>query len=205
MSFERFRRDISSEVFDYQLIAGYFGGIKKVRDKVSSLVAAGKIIRLKKGLYVFGEDWRLSPLNLEVIASVLYGPSCISFEYALSAYGLIAERAQVITSLAIGDTKSYDTPVGRFEYQAIDPKKFKEGIEYRDLGRKGGYFIASREKAVIDLVYRTPGIRTLEQLRFYLFEEMRLEESMFREFDFKKLDAISKVYGKHSVRMLSEL
>lgn len=205
MSFDRFRREIKSEVFDYQLIAGYFGGLKKVRDKVSSLVASGKIVRLKKGLYVFGENWRNSPLNLEVVANLLYGPSCISFEYALTAYGLIAERARVVTSLAIGDSKSYDTPVGVFEYRAIDQKKFKVGIEYRDLGREGGYFIASREKALIDLVYRTPGIRTLEQLRFFLFEEMRVDESMFREFDFLKLDKIAKIYNKHSVSMLSKL
>ncbi len=63
----------------------------------------------------------------------------------------------------------------------------------------------SKEKALADLVYRTPGIRTLEQLRFYLFEEMRLDETMFRDLDFKKLSEISSIYKKRSVHRLGQL
>ena len=205
MSFEAFRRAIRSEVFDYQLISSYFPDLKKVQDKISSLVSEGKIVRLKKGLYVVGEEWRRGPLDLEVIANLLYGPSCISFEYALSRYGLLAEQSQVITCLSIGDSKRYQTPIGLFEYRAISREKFKIGIEYRDLGEEGGYFIASREKALADLVYRTPGIRTLEQLRFYLFEEMRVDEAMFRDLDFDRLEEIAKIYNKKSVHLLSKL
>lgn len=205
MNFELFRRQVQGEVFDYQLLANYLKDLKKPRDKVSSLLIEGKIVRVKKGLYVFGEDWRRSLLSLEMIANLVYGPSCISFEYALNHYGLIAERSTVITSLAIGDSKTFQTPIGTFEYRAIDRDKFKVGIEYRNLGKEGGYFIASREKALADLVYRTSGIRTLEQLRYYLFEEMRVDETMFRELDFHKLDEISKAYNKHSVNMMTKL
>ncbi|MBS3903870.1 MAG: hypothetical protein KGZ39_00910 [Simkania sp.] len=205
MNFELFRREIPFEVFDYQLIANYLKGLKKPRDKVSALIAEGKIVRVKKGLYVFGENWRREPLNLESIANLLYGPSCLSFEYALTHYGLIAERATIITSLAIGDTKTFHTPVGTFEYRAIDRKKFKIGIDYKYLGKEGGYFIASKEKALADLVYRTPGIRTLEQLRHYLFEEMRVDETMFRGLDFHKFKEISNAYKRTSVAMITRL
>lgn len=205
MGFDGFRRKVKTEVFDYQMLASYFSGLKKVRDKVSSLVAESKIIRVKRGLYIFGENWRHSPLDLGVIANLLYGPSCISFESALGRYGLIPERSQIITSLAIGDTKAYHTPIGQFEYRAIDRKKFKIGIEYRDLGKEGGYFIASREKALVDLVYRTPGIRTLGQLRHYLFEEMRVDESIFHALDLNRLNEISEIYNKNSVSLLKKL
>ena len=205
MNFELFRREVTTEVFDYQLLANYLPGLKRPRDKVSALVTEGKIVRVKKGLYVFGENWRRAPISLEMIANLIYGPSCISFEYALTHYGLIAERSTVITSLTIGDTKTFHTPLGIFEYRAIDRGKFKVGIEYKDLEREGGYFIASKEKALADFVYRTPGIRTLEQLRHYLFEEMRLDETMFRNFDFHKLDEISKAYKKNSIKMLGKL
>lgn len=205
MNFERFRQEIKAEVFDYQILAKHLIGLKKPRDKVASLVAEGKIIRIKKGLYVFGEDWRLTPLSLEVIANLIYGPSCVSFEYALTRYGLIADRSAVITSLTIGDTKTFHTPVGIFEYRGIDRNKFKVGIEYRDLGKEGGYFIASKEKALADLVYRTPGIRTVDQLRHYLFEEMRVDENMFSNFDFKMLNEIAIAYKKNSVRMMVDL
>lgn len=203
MGFESFRRQTEIEIFDYQLIANYFKRLKNPRNKVASLIAEGRIIRVKKGLYVFGKEWRHAPFSLEMLANLVYGPSCISFEYALAHYGLIAERPTVITSLTIGDTKTFYTPIGTFEYRAIGREKFKIGIEYTNLGEEGGYFIASQEKALADLVYRTPGIRTLEQLRYHLFEEMRVDETMFRSFDFHKLNEISKVYKKHSVNMMS--
>jgi len=205
MEFELFRRRIKSEVFDYQCIADWLKDYKKPKDKVRSLIAEGKMVRIKKGLYVFGEHWRKNPLSLEMVAHVLYGPSCVSFEYALNRYGLIAERASIITCLTIGNTKTFQTPLGIFEYRAINREKFKIGIEYRDLGEQGGYLIASREKALADLVYRTPGIRTSEQLRFYLFEEMRVDETLFQELNKKVFCEIAKVYKKRSILLLSEL
>ena len=205
MDFNLFRREIDIEVFDYQLLNKYLVGLKKPRDKVSSLIAEGKIVRLKKGLYVFGENWRKTPLSLEVVANLLYGPSCLSFEYALTHYGLIAERSLVITSLVIGDTKTFYTPVGTFEYRAIDREKFKIGIEYKNMGKNGGYFIASQEKALVDLVYRTPGIRSLTQLRHYLFEEMRVDETMFRNCDQQQFNDLAKAYKKNSVNMVGKL
>lgn len=205
MDFDLFRREVSMDVFDYQLLAQYLKDLKRPRDKVSSLVAEGKIVRLKKGLYVFGENWRKAPLSLEMIANLIYGPSCISFEYALTHYGLISERSTVITSLVIGDTKTFETPIGIFEYRAIDREKFKIGIEYRGIGQEGGYFIASPEKALVDLVYKTPGIRSLAQLRHYLFEEMRVDETLFRKCDVRQFNRLAKAYEKNSITMLSQV
>ncbi|MBA2728479.1 MAG: hypothetical protein H0U49_09960 [Parachlamydiaceae bacterium] len=205
MDFILFRREVQAEVFDYPLLANYLKDFKKPRDKVSSLINEGKILRLKNGLYVFGENWRNGLLSMEMIANLLYGPSCVSFEYALTIYGLISERSRVITSLVIGDTKTFYTPIGTFEYRAINREKFKVGIDYKDLGKEGGYFIASKEKALVDLIYRTPGIRTIEQLRHYLFEEMRVDEAIFRDLDFLKLDEISNAYKKNSINMMSKL
>lgn len=205
MDFELFRREMRSEIFDYQILAKYLSDLKKPRDKISALIAEGKLIRVKNGLYVFGENWRRSPLCLEMIANLLYGPSCISLEYALNKYGLIAERSTVITSLTLGDTKTFHTQIGTFEYQAISKEKFKVGIEYKSLGKEGGYFIASKEKALADLVYRTPHIRTARQLRYYLFEEMRVDETMFYNFDRQKLHEIATAYNKTSINILSNL
>jgi predicted transcriptional regulator of viral defense system len=205
MIFEQFRRNLKAEVFDYQLLAEYLKDLKKPRDKISSLIADGKIVRIKKGLYVFGEQWRNAPLCLEAIANIIYGPSCISFEYALSRYGLIPERSTVITSLTIGDSKTFESPIGVFEYRAIEPDKFKVGIDYKNLGKEGGYFMACKEKALADLVYKTPGIRSIEQLRHYLFEEMRIDETLFRGLNVQKFDEIAKKYRKNSIQMLRKL
>lgn len=201
----QFRRQTKPEIFDYLLLSDYLKDLKKPRDKVTTLIKENKIMRVKKGIYVFGENWRNKPLNLEMVANLLYGPSCVSFEYALTHYGLISERSTVITSLAIGDSKVFHTPLGTFEYRAIFPEKFKVGIEYQDLGNEGGYFIASREKALADLVYRTSHIKSVEQLRYYLFEEMRVDEELFRDLNFDKLNEIANVYNKNSVYMIGKL
>lgn len=201
----QFRKKTKPEVFDYLLLSDFLKDLKKPRDKVAALIEEDKIVRLKKGLYVFGENWRNSPLSLEMMANIIYGPSCVSLEFALTHYGLISERSTVITSVAIGDSKVIHTPVGIFEYRAMPPEKFKVGIEYQDLGEEGGYFIASREKAIADLVYRTPHIHKLEDLRYYLFEEMRVDEELFRELNFKKLNEIAAIYNKNSIYMIGRL
>lgn len=205
MDFELFRQEVKAEVFDYQILAKHLRFLKKPRDKVASLIVEGKIIRLKKGLYVFGEQWRRSPIALEVVANLLYGPSCISFEYALARYGLMSERSVVITSLTLGKSKTFQTPIGEFEYRAVTKEKFKVGLEYRNLEEEGGYLIASKEKALVDLVYRTSGIRTIQQLHYYLFEEMRIDEGMFRELDVHKLRELGTAYKKRSVSMMDKL
>jgi hypothetical protein len=118
---------------------------------------------------------------------------------------MMAERSVIITSLTIGDSKTFQTPIGLFEYRAIAREKFKVGIEYRDLEEEGGYLIASKEKAIVDLVYRTPSIRSIDKLHFFLFEEMRISEEMFRELNRGKIKELARIYKKSSVAMLERL
>jgi len=53
MNFDLFRRETASEIFDYQYLADRFRALKKPRDKVASLIAEGKILRVKKDLSFF--------------------------------------------------------------------------------------------------------------------------------------------------------
>ena len=57
--------------------------------------------------------------------------------------------------------------------------EFKIGVEYVSLRDQGGYFIASKEKALVDLVYPAKGITSKEKLRFFLFEQMRIDPDLF--------------------------
>ena len=45
----------------------------------------GGIVRVKKGLYVFGLDYRRGAWSREVLANLIYGPSYVSLDYALDA------------------------------------------------------------------------------------------------------------------------
>ena len=59
--------------------------------KVANMAKSKKIIRVTHGLYV--DDPNIDPLFL---SSYIYGPSYVSFETALSMYGLIPEHAVAI-------------------------------------------------------------------------------------------------------------
>jgi predicted transcriptional regulator of viral defense system len=205
MSLQALRRAVSGEIFDYQLLTYYLRDVKYPRAKIGRLLKAGEIIRIKKGLYAFGEMWRRGGISLEIAANLIYGPSCVSFEYALFQYGMIADRAVAVTSLAIGRAKEFETPIGIFRYHSIDKKKFSVGIEYREIPGEGGFFIASREKALADVVSRIKTSLSLAEFRFYLIEEMRIDEESLRSLDKQKIKEIGSIYKNKLVDKIVDL
>ena len=66
-------------------------------DFISRMVKAGELIRLKNGFFLIAEKIEESPVPYEQIANLLYGPSYISFEWALSFYKMIPEGVDVVT------------------------------------------------------------------------------------------------------------
>ena len=91
------REQIGREEFDYPALMGALSQYANPRDKVTSLLRRGTIVRVKKGLYVFGEAYRRRPYSRELLANLIYGPSFVSLDYALAFHGLISERVEVIT------------------------------------------------------------------------------------------------------------
>ena len=199
MSLHTLRKEVNGEIFDYQTLISHLHDVKYPRSKIGRLLKTKDIIRIKKGLYVFGEAWRKEPISLEIAANLIYGPSCISFEYALSRYGMIPERASVITSLTLGRAKTFDTPIGLFRYYSISPDKFGVGIDYIELPNIGGFFIASREKALADLLLRIKSPLSVSDLRFFLTKEMRIEEESLRSLDKTKLQEIGHHYKNKTI------
>ncbi len=68
-----------------------------------------------------------TPLNEEtlfLIANKLYAPSYVSFEMALSYYGLIPEGVYAITSATSKKTATFQTPIGKFSYRTLKPQLF---------------------------------------------------------------------------------
>jgi len=77
------RSHITREVFDYQVLLDALSEYRKPRDKITRLIAGGVIVRIKKGLYCFGEPFRRESIRREYVANLICGPSCVSLEYAL--------------------------------------------------------------------------------------------------------------------------
>jgi predicted transcriptional regulator of viral defense system len=147
------RNSILTEEFDYSFIKYALCEYKNPRVKINGLLKKGKIIRVKKGLYVFGHELAKGPYSKEVLANLIYGPSYISLEYALSFYGLIPERVEAITSITSKRKKLFNTPVGIFSYRYINPSIYSYGVTLYELDKYHSILIASKEKALSDMLY----------------------------------------------------
>jgi hypothetical protein len=67
------------------------------------------------------------------IADRLYGPSYVSFEYALCEYGMIPEHVEMIPSASFGKNKNrvINTSIGTFTCKRIYPKVYPYSIIWR--------------------------------------------------------------------------
>jgi hypothetical protein len=173
--------------------------------KTSRLVNEGTIIRLKNGLFVAGEKLRNnSPLETFTIANMMYGPSYVSLESALSYYGLIPEYSFEITSINQKKNKRYTTPIGRFSYRVIKREAFSEGVVsknsfYAD-NKKAHFLIATPEKALLDKLY-LDGPKT-DYFNFVL-ENLRFDD--FSKLDLQLLMKWASFYNKTFFRLVVEL
>lgn len=116
----------------------------------------GYIKKIIKGYYIFS-DLNLDEKALFEIANRIYDPSYISFEMALSRYGIIPESVYGLTSASTRRTRVFRTGIADFIYKTIKPELF---FGYTIAGGNGSrYKIASCEKAVLDYLYLNSSIK----------------------------------------------
>lgn len=202
---EQIRRQIPTEEFDYQALSDCLKDYARPRDRISDLIKSGVIVRVKKGLYVFGSDYRRGPYSREVLANLVYGPSYVSLDYALGYYALIPERVETVTSVTCAKSRSFSTPVGRFTYWAVPLEYYQTGIDIIEISEKRRFLLATREKALADKVYhdRGAGIGIPRELEEYLFEDLRLDASAFRELDASAMNEIASHCRSRKVALLA--
>jgi len=122
----------------------------------------GYLLRLRQGLYAFPE-YKGKPDMAAYFAGKIYSPSYISLHSALSFYGLIPESIIQITSVTSLKTALFKNVFGEYSYKSVrDDLMF--GYTPRPLadGRTTAY--ATREKALLDLLYLYPFYNTEREL-----------------------------------------
>ncbi len=167
----------------------------------------GVLIRLKKGLYTFSELYQDSSVDTISIANRLYTPSYISFDYALSYYGLIPERVYEVTSATLYAKKVFETPLGRFSYRPIPMEVYALGVDWLYDDINGGKFIATPEKALCDKIRGDRGVGRLKQekMRAYLMYDLRIEWEALVKLDAGLIEEIAKRYKSYNLKSLSSL
>lgn len=207
MSIIEIRKRIDREIFDYQTLMVVLQGYAHPRDKISDLIREKVITRIKKGLYIFGDDYRRHPFSRELLANLIYGPSYISMEFALYYHGLIPERVEALTSVTTGRSRSFFTPVGLFKYRKITLKAFQTGMKRIEQENKQSFLIADPEKALADKIISDRGIeiRTQKAIYMYLVDNLRIDPEALIEMNPDRLDEFSVRYRSQKLDRLSHL
>jgi len=103
----------------------------------------GYIKNPKRNLYFFSDAFP-TPFAL---AYKMYSPSYISFETALSLYGIIPEVTYTVISATTKTTREFSFENTLYKYQKVKTKAFTGYL------KKEEYLIADPEKALVDYLY----------------------------------------------------
>lgn len=156
---------------------------RRPNDKIAEWLRQGVLVPLKRGLYVRGIPARAPCLPL--VANRLYGPSCVSLDYALSWHGLIPERVHEITSVCTGRGRVIDNALGRFSYVRLPVPVYPCGITHASASAQETFLIASPAKALCDKVMLTPRLRATSRasMQRFLLDDLRIDCDALHDLD----------------------
>lgn len=168
--------------------------------KLSRDIRDGRIFRIINGLF---ETDANTPGYL--LASSIYGPSYISFEYALSFYGLIPERVTTVTCATYDKKKKkeYHTNFGVFTYRDVPKLAYPEEILLKE-ETNYSFQIASPEKALCDKLYTLEPLLNYRNLENMLFDDLRIDEDEFNKLDVDKISKLSDLYHSTNINLLAK-
>ncbi|MBU0705784.1 hypothetical protein KJ657_00105 [Patescibacteria group bacterium] len=126
-------------------------GIKEASARVmaSRYAKKGILTRLRNNLYLMKSLSRqVSQDDLFYLSNIIQTPSYISFMTALSYYGITTQITRnVIEAVSPVRTQYYEAEEWVFNYSKIDKDLYFGFI------REGKFFIATKEKALLDCLY----------------------------------------------------
>lgn len=160
---------------------------------------AGKLIHLKKGLYVVKEyidnleksgEFSHYP---EFVAGILYEPSYLSLDYVLYEHNLLTEIPGNFTSITKNKTARFFNRFGNFFYHKIKDNLFN-GFT---IVKKGDFAIykATKSKALFDFLY----LRKNHIVEKKSFEELRLNLDNLSKKDREEIGKYVKIEGSRKM------
>ena len=188
-------------IYDFQSLSVKYKEYSNIYQKINNECKKGILVKIKRGLY--SDDLYN---DREVIANICYNPSYISFEYALSYYGVIPEFVSTFTSATFGkkNNKIYHMKDSTFDYRSVPDEVFPMGILILKNSNDISYKIASKEKALCDLLYSKYPVRSIKDLKTLLFEDMRIDENEFLKMNVEFIKEIAPLYHSNSLNVLTK-
>lgn len=171
MEFESLLKLISDDpVFESSLLLAGNVDPKLIRIQLSRWVKTSKIYQLRRGLYSIAPPYQKNTPHPFLVANHLQKASYVSLQSALSYFGLIPEVVNTITSVSTGRPERLETPLGTYEFRHVKTE-FLFGYQKVEIGKQS-VFVATPEKALLDLIYLQPGGDSTAYLK-----ELRLQNT----------------------------
>ena len=154
-------------------------------------VASQEVWRVHRGLYCLSDRYAQARINPLELAQRIYGPSYVSLETALSHHGWIPEAVQAITSVALGRSRTFNTPVGLFSFTRVPQGRFLSGVRRASVGGGGAFFLATPLKALADHVYAQ---RCDWHCAAPVVESLRVEDQSLADLTGELFDEVMSAY-----------
>ena len=131
-----------------------------------------------KGLYIWSGDLATEGYSPEILSNLIYGPSYISPESAMSFHGLIPERVESVMAVTFKKGKTFSSPVGHFEYLHLYKEAYVQGIDLHQINQREACLIASPEKALLDYIaLRVKRLKPESILSQLLYDDLRFDQT----------------------------
>ena len=166
--------------------------------KISLMIRKKELFPLIRGLYETDPK-----VPGHYLASSIYGPSYLSFEFALAHHGLIPETVFKYTSATYHKRrrKMFITPFGVFTYRDVPKRVFS--LETRLVQEQGySYILATPEKAICDLIYTLEPCGNQKEFLSVLFDFYRIDEQQFLALNSTTLIQLANLYKTRNHRHL---
>lgn len=168
--------------FGLGVLQSLYPDCRHISDKAIRLEAEGRIIRLKKGLYVASPE-EGEVLSLQLVANHLYGPSYVSMSSALRWHGMIPERVELVQSVTTKHSRDFSNTLGSFRYQNCSAAYFPIGVTMQGSGNVR-FLMASPEKALCDYInFNKVQLRFVKDVGPFLEEDLRIDTDMLEDLD----------------------
>jgi hypothetical protein len=174
-----------------EALDGVLMGYRRPNDKVSEWMREGALQPLRRGLYLVGQPLRGGPICLPLLANHLYGPSCVSLDFALALHGLIPEGVAEVTSVTPRPSRSMHNKLGRFSYHHLPLPYYAVGQELGQSADGLSFLITSPAKALCDRLVLSRGLGQLsrEAMRQWLLDDLRLDADLLGQLDLADIRA----------------
>lgn len=171
---------------------------KNPSKKIERLVKEGKLFKVTRGLY----ETNLNISGAYLAASICC-PSYLSFDYALSYYGLIPEAVYTFSSATFSKNKQkkFITKFGTFTYRDVPSSVYPLGL--RIINENNYFFqMATVEKALCDKLYTIKPLQNISDIEILLFDDLRIYKDEFLKINKEDIYVLAKYYKCKNINLL---